>query len=449
MALPVVAIVGRPNVGKSSLLNSLAGRMISIVEPTAGVTRDRISALIELDGRYFELVDTGGYGIEDHDNLTKHVEQQISLAIDRCDLVLFMVDAREGVVTLDKEVAGLLRARGAELPVLLVANKADSPKHENLVGEFFQLGFGEPICVSAMHGRNRTELVERVLEELADHDTEAPSEVVMKLAVVGRRNAGKSTFINALAGEERVIVSEVAGTTRDAVDVRFERDGRTFIAIDTAGLRKKGKMSQESIEFYSYTRATRSVRRADVVLMFLDATAEISQVDKKLARYISDQYKPCIIVVNKWDLAKDRATTDAYVEYIEQLLPGLSFAPISFITANQSKNVQSLLDLTTEMFKQATTHVSTGKINRALEAITKERAPSARRKIGLPKIYYGTQVSIAPPSLLLFVNNPSAFDDNYQRFLINRLRETLPFSEVPIRVMLRNRREQNEDEKGD
>jgi len=440
MALPVVAIVGRPNVGKSSLLNALAGRRISIVEPTAGVTRDRVSAIVELNEQYFELVDTGGYGIEDIDDLTEHIESQIRLAIERAQIVLFVVDVREGIAALDQEVAALLR-RFPQQRILLVANKADSAALENQAGEFFRLGFGEPICVSAQHGRNRSVLVERILEELSHLESERPAQTMMKLAVVGKRNVGKSTFINSLAGEDRLIVSEVPGTTRDAVDVRFEKDGRTFVAIDTAGLRKKTKMSQDNIEFYSYTRALRSVRRADVVFLFIDALAEVSQVDKKLARFIADQFKPCIIVVNKWDLAKDRAQTDQYAAYLGKLLPGLDYAPISFITATEGKNVQSLLDLATELFKQVNTKVTTSQLNRALEAITAERVPSARRKIGRGRLYYGTQVADNPPTLLLFVNNPSAIDENYRRFVTNRLREILPFAEVPIRLLLRHHHE--------
>lgn len=444
MALPVVAIVGRPNVGKSSLLNALAGRQISIVDPTAGVTRDRVSTIVELEDRYFELVDTGGYGIEDQDDLTEHVEGQIARAIDQAQIILFVVDIREGVAALDRQVAELLRR--PELRVLLVANKADSQSLENHRGEFFALGYGEPICVSALHGRNRTELVERILQELAGLDTSRPPEAIMKLAVVGKRNVGKSSFINSLAGEERVIVSEVPGTTRDAIDVRIEKDGHTILAIDTAGVRKKAKMASEDIEFYSYTRATRSVRRADVVLMFLDATSEISQVDKKLASYISEEYKPCIIVVNKWDLAKDRATTEQYHEYIDKLLPGLSYAPISFITATEGKNIQSLLDLARQLHKQSTTRVSTGQLNRAVKTITEERIPSARRKVGLPRVYYSTQVATTPPTIVLFVNKPDLIDENYQRFFVNRLRDLLPFSEVPIRLLLRPHRKEKEEE---
>ncbi len=443
MPIPTVAIVGRPNVGKSSLLNVLAGRRISIVEDTPGVTRDRISALIELNGQYFELVDTGGYGIEDHDNLTEHVENQIQMALNRADLVLFVVDIRDGIVALDQKVAQLLRKQN--LNVLLVANKADSHTLDGQAGEFFKLGFDKPLCVSAQHGRNRQLLVEYILKRLEGLDTTRPEDEVMKLAVVGKRNAGKSTFINSLAGEQRVIVSEVPGTTRDSVDVAFEMGGRKFVAIDTAGVRKKNKMNdQNGIEFYSYTRALESIRRADVVLFFIDATLPLSQVDKKLARIVSDEYKPCIVVFNKWDLAKDHADTDDYVEYMNKVMTGMSYAPICFVTASEGKNLQSLVDLATNLFKQSRTKVATGKLNKVIKAITDERAPSIRKKVGFPRIYYATQIAVAPPTILLFVNKPQALDENYRRFLLNRFRDELPFAEVPIRLMLRHHREQHE-----
>ena len=440
MALPVVAIVGRPNVGKSSLLNAIARRRISIVEPTAGVTRDRVSAVVELNDRYFELVDTGGYGIEDEADLTEHVREQIGLAIDRADLVLFTVDVCEGITELDRQVAQLLRKCDAK--VILAANKADTTRQDRLAGEFFSLGFGEAVCVSAQHGRNLTSLVEEVLARLPDADGERPQDTQMKLAVVGKRNVGKSTFINYLVGEERVIVSELPGTTRDAVDVRFEKDGHSIVAIDTAGVRKKSRMANHAIEFYSYSRATKSIRRADVVLLFLDAIAEFSQVDKRLARYIADEYKPCIIVINKWDLAKDRATTEQYDEYLQKILTHLDYAPVSFITAKSGRGVGRLLDLAQGLHRQAKTTVGTAALNKAIRTVVDERAPSARHKVGLPKIYYATQVGVEPPTLLLFVNDPAKIDENYQRYMVNRLRELLPFAEVPIRLLLRGHREQ-------
>lgn len=435
MALPVVAIIGRPNVGKSSLLNALTGQMISIVEPTAGVTRDRVSAIIEHNERFFELVDTGGYGIVDSDELSEHIENQIQQAIAAADLVLFIVDIRDGLMPLDVKIAELLRKNN--LSAICVANKADNARYFPAAGEFIKLGFGEPICVSATNNLNKAVLVERIISDLEHLPAETPQKEVMKLAIVGKRNAGKSAFVNAIVGQERVIVSEVPGTTRDAVDVRFEKDGRQFVAIDTAGIRKKSKMSG-SIEFYSYTRATRSIKRADVVLFMIDATLKVSQVDKKLASFIVEQFKPCILVMNKWDLAKDFADTDDYAEYLSQVLPGLSYAPIAFTTATEAKNIQSVLDLAAELFKQATAKIPTPLLNKAIEQIAAQKVGGS--KGGIPKIYYATQVATGPVTLLLFVNRPQLFDDNFQRFAVNKLRELLGIEEVPIRLLLRARR---------
>ncbi|MBI4579880.1 MAG: ribosome biogenesis GTPase Der [Planctomycetes bacterium] len=437
MALPVVAIVGRPNVGKSSLLNALAGRRISIVDPTAGVTRDRVSAILEYRDRYFELVDTGGYGIVDRDDLDADVEQQIRFAVEQASLVLFVVDARDGLLPPDQEVANWLRA--SDKPVVVLANKVDALDARTELGDFHKLGLGPPLAVSAVHRRGEEDIRERIHDHLAGLPAdEPPAEAVMKLAIVGRRNVGKSTLINAIAGAPRVIVSEVAGTTRDAVDVRFERDGRTYVAIDTAGLRKKSKIADD-IEFYSAHRTELSIRRADVVLFLVDSTAEAGTVDKKLGRYIADQYKPCVIVVNKWDLAKDRSSSDAYGEYLSKTLVGLDYAPIAFITAKDGKNVQSMIDLATELFKQSRTRVSTGELNRVIGGATSQGLPTPRRGTGAVKLLYATQVAVCPPTIVVFVNEPSRVTPVFERFLVNRMRETLPFAEVPIRLVVRGR----------
>ena len=439
MALPIVAIIGRPNVGKSSLLNALAGQMISIVEPTAGVTRDRVSAIIGRDDHFFELVDTGGYGIVDSDLLSDHIEQQILQAIETADLVLFMVDVRDGIVPLDETITQLLRKKN--LNVIGVANKADTAKLFPAAGEFSRLGFGEFLCISAQNNLNKNVLLDEIFERFSSSERGEPAVPVMKIAMVGKRNAGKSTLVNAMVGEERVIVSETPGTTRDAVDIRFEKDGKTIVVIDTAGVRKKNKMA-DSIEFYSYVRVTRSIHRADVVLFMIDASLKLSQVDKKLARFIAEEHKSCILVINKWDLAKESAVTEDYEEYLTKVLPGLRHAPLAFTTASEAKNVQSVLDLATEIFKQTTTWIPTTTLNKAFEIIKEERISAAKRNAkGWPKIYYATQIAVNPITILMFVNKPELFEENYLKFVGNRLRSMLPVEEIPIRLLMRRHRE--------
>jgi len=440
MALPIVSIVGRPNVGKSSLLNLLARRRVSIVDPTAGVTRDRVTAVCEAEDRFFELVDTGGYGIEDHDNLTEHVEQQIRFAIQDSALILFIVDVREEITPLDQEVARLLRH--VDVPVTLIANKADAVEHESLGGALTALGFGEPLCVSALHARNRHALLEVIAERLASLPADAAPDPVMKITLTGRRNVGKSTFINALAGAQRVIVSEIPGTTRDSVDVRFEMDGRQFIAVDTAGVRKKRKQKTD-IEFYGYSRAMQSIRRADVVLFLIDATEPIGEVDKKLAQFIVDEYKPCVLVINKWDLAKGRAEAEDYADYLSKTMPHIDYAPLAFTTATEARNVKSTIDLAQSLYNQAQSRVTTGQLNRAIEEVVASHNPGADRHGAQPKIYYATQVAACPPTIILFVNNPAIVREHYRRFVEKRIRQALPFQEVPVRLIWRQRKSQS------
>ncbi|MBI5764167.1 MAG: ribosome biogenesis GTPase Der [Planctomycetes bacterium] len=436
MSLPIVAIVGRPNVGKSSILNLLAGRRISIVDPTAGVTRDRVSAVCEFEERYFELIDTGGYGIEDSDNLTQHVEQQIQYAIAGADLILFVVDIREEITPLDQEVARLLR--GVETPILLVANKADIEQHEHAAGGLVRLGFGEALCISALHVRHRRDLVERILSILGDRAGHDAPDPVMKVCLVGRRNVGKSTFMNALVGEERMIVSEVPGTTRDSVDVRFEKDGKVFLAIDTAGVRKVRKQSSD-IEFYGYSRALASIRRTDVVLFLIDATVPIGEVDKKLANIIVTESKPCVLVINKWDLAKGKADAEEYGSYLTKTMPHIAFAPIAFTTAKEGRNINSTIELAQSLYRQASARVTTGQLNRAIEAAITEVQPMADKHGTRPKIYFATQISTCPPTIVLFVNNPAVVREQYRRFMEKKIKEILPFPEVPIRLIWRQR----------
>ncbi len=444
MALPIVAIVGRPNVGKSSLLNCLARRRVAIVEPTAGVTRDRVSVIVEWQGRWLELVDTGGMEFESTKEFAADVERQIGHAIREASVIVFVVDVREGLTPLDRDVAE--RLRHAAAPVLVAANKADTERAAAGAGEFYALGYDPVLPVSAKHGRGRDELRDAILARLPAGSDEVPRDVAMKIAVVGKRNAGKSTFINSLVGSDRVIVSEIPGTTRDAIDVRFEKDGLQYVAIDTAGLRKR-KSLRDDIDFYSMTRAMESVRRADVVLLLIDAAVPISQVDKHLGAAVEAEQKPVVLVVTKWDLAEGRATPEAYTEYLTKMLPGLAYAPLALVTAKDSKNVERTIDLARALHKQSTERVSTSRLNRVLEDILKARRPPSPRAT-LPRIYFATQVAVSPPTIVFFVNNPDLFTQDYRRYLENRFREALPFAEVPIRLLFRAHREDGEKPRG-
>ena len=447
---PKVVIVGRPNVGKSSLLNLLARRRVSIVDPTAGVTRDRVSTLVELPpelserSRYshIELIDTGGYGIDDVQNLTAQIQRQIAYAMADAQLVLFVIDAQTGVVPLDQEVAQLLRTSDIQTPVVLVANKVDGPRLETAAYEASQLGFDVPIMVSATSGHNKLQLLQKICQHLdsveMSDSTGGPRSSMAYLAIAGKRNAGKSTLVNALAGEPRVIVSELEGTTRDSIDVQFEIDGKVFTAIDTAGVRKTKSLAGD-IEYYSYHRTLRSIRRADVVLFLIDAAVRISQVDRKLASEILTHHKPCVIVLNKWDLAQEKYTQDEYLKYLDDAIKGLRFAPIAFISAKHDEGLSEVVSTAMTLYRQAGERMTTGQLNRVIEKILLERTPTS--KLGLrPKIYYAAQLDIHPPTIGLFVNRPELFDSAYQRFLINRFRDLLPFPEIPIKLVVRGRK---------
>jgi GTP-binding protein len=441
MPVPQVVIVGRPNVGKSSLLNWLAGRRISIVDDQAGVTRDRVAYLMEANGRFFELVDTGGIGIEDCDNLTKEIEAQIEAGLESADVVLFVVDTRTGLVPLDEEVAR--RLRYIDKPIVLVANKADADSLDSQADEFYKLGRGKLIKVSCTQNRHQEELLRMILERLPPQtpEEEEIDEPEMKMAIVGRRNTGKSTFVNTLARAERCIVSEVPGTTRDSVDVRFELDGKTFMAIDTPGL-KRSKSVKTDIDFYSTHRAQRSIRRADVVLLFFDCTQRLSKVDKQLCKYIADNYKPCIFVVNKWDLLYGQMPTEKWVDYLRDTFATMWHVPIAFITGQTGKNVKALLNHAQMLFKQSLQRVTTAKLNQLLrEAL--EKHPPPLQGLLRPKIYFATQVSTQPPTIVLMCNEPGAFPPAYRRYLLGYLRDHLDFGEVPIKLYLQ-RREQKQ-----
>jgi GTP-binding protein len=442
MALGVVAIIGRPNVGKSTLFNALAGRRISIEEPTAGVTRDRISAIVQIGGRYVELIDTGGIGVVDSDALEADIERQIETAMHKADVLVFVLDIHDGLVPLDLMVAEKVRLLNK--PVIAVANKSDQKHQEVGAADFNRLGFDEIIPVSGRSSRGMDELREKILSVLpaSADDEEAPADPEIKIAVVGKRNVGKSTLINALAKEERVIVSEIPGTTRDTIDIRIERDGRVFLVIDTAGIRKKQKVSS-AIEMFSHKRAEAAVRRSDVAVMMLDVTEEIGEVDKKLAAFIASEKKPCVIAVNKWDLAKGKIVTGEFEEYLTKKLPVLAFAPVVVLTAKDGKNVSDLLDVCRGIYRQAGRRVGTGKLNRAIDDLRKT-LPKTR---DIPKIYYATQVAVHPPTIVIFVHEASYIEDRHMRTIENMFRAHLDFPEVPIRVVLK-RRDSRETKKG-
>jgi len=446
MALPVVALVGRPNVGKSSLLNRIARRRVSVVEPTPGVTRDRVSAQVEHRERTLRFLDTGGMGLFDEVLLKEQVERQIERALLEADLLVFLVDLREGLTPLDQEAAGILRRAGK--PILLVANKAEPRKAEEEIHVFQRLGFGEALPVSALEGFGVTELMDRILELLPDPGEErSVLEPLMRMAVVGKRNAGKSSLINFLAGEERVIVSELPGTTRDAVDVLFEQGGRRLLAIDTAGLRRSTSI-QDAVELFSLERAKAAATRADVVLLLFEVAEPLSRVDKRLARFLEDRHRPVVLGASKWDLARERTTPADWEAYVRRELPGLSFAPLSFFSVKEGFHVRETVELCWELFKQAETRVGTGELNRILGEATDQVSPKARHGARAPRIFFATQVDVSPPTLVLFVNDPTLFTKDYQRFLQNRLRETLPFTEVPIRLLFRARAKVALPEKG-
>ncbi len=445
---PTIAIVGRPNVGKSTLLNRMVGSRVAIVEPTAGVTRDRISVAARLrtslGTRHVQVIDTGGIGIVDRDDLGPHVEEQVRAALLAADLVLFVVDARSGVTPLDREVAA--RLRQVDIPVLLVVNKVEGEKLEWDVGSFHELGVRcDPMPISAQNGNGIADLYDRVNELLPvpDADESAP-EPVLKLAVVGRRNSGKSTLINTLAREERVIVSEIPGTTRDAIDVLIDHGGESYILIDTAGVRKKKRIA-DAIEFYSDARSRRSIRRADVVLLLFDATEEISSIEKRLAREVVDHYKPVILVANKWDLAETFEPEDLS-RYLVDRLPGLSYAPMAAISAKTGFGVAETLSLARDLARESERRVSTGELNRVLARATEARSPSWRGQ--MVRIQYATQVDTSPPTFVLFAKNDEMIGKEYLRYLENRLRSELGLESVPMRFVVRPHREAPADRIG-
>ena len=438
MAKPFVAIVGRPNVGKSTFFNRIAGRRISIVEDTPGVTRDRIYADAEWLGREFTLIDTGGIDPDATDVILSQMRLQAALAVDIADVILFFVDAKQGLVTADQEIADMLRRSGK--PVITVVNKADTQKDEQAVFDFYALGTDNLFSISAAQGLGLGDLLDAVIADFDQTESEE-EESAVKIAVVGRPNVGKSSLVNALIGEQRTIVSDIAGTTRDAIDVPFERDGQRYILIDTAGIRKKARIEDKSIERYSVIRAFAAVRRADVVVVMVDATQGISEQDVKVAGFVHEEGKPCVVAINKWDaVEKDTNTVNKYNKEVATALAFMSYAQTVTISAQTGQRLNKLLDALMQARENNMRRITTGLLNECVsEAIAMVEPPSDKgRRL---KIYYAAQVGEAPPHIVLFVNDSRLLHFSYMRYLENYLRKTFDFTGTPLRLSARNKNE--------
>ncbi len=430
MSKPIVAVVGRPNVGKSTLFNKLVGKRIAIVEDTPGVTRDRIYAEGEWLNKYYTLIDTGGIEPHSEDIILSQMRTQAELAMDMAHVILFVVDGKIGLTKDDREVAQMLRK--TKKPVLLVVNKVDNKEKSEHFYDFYELGFGDPIEISASIGLGIGDLLDEVIDQFPDGlDTEYDEEVI-KVAIVGKPNAGKSSILNNILGEERVIVSPIAGTTRDAIDTYFEDGDDKYLLIDTAGLRKKSKV-YENIERYSVIRAIAAVERANVALIVIDATEGFTEQDTKVAGIAHDEGKACIIVINKWDLIeKDNKTMNNYIQDIRGKFPFMLYAPIVFISAKTNQRMDTVLPKIKYVSNESSKRIRTGTLNDVIgEAVLLNQPPSDKGK--RLKIYYAAQTNIKPPKFTLFINDKSLTHFSYQRYLENKIRENFGFEGTPVR----------------
>lgn len=436
VAQPIVAIVGRPNVGKSALFNRIVGRRIAIVEGEPGVTRDRLYAETEWTGRRFTLVDTGGLDFGEDEGIAAMARRQAELAMAEADVLLFVLDARSGLLPSDQEVADVLRR--SQKPVIVVANKVDGAAGGEAIAEFFSLGLGEPLPVSAEHGRGVGDLLDAVVALFPEEEAGDESVGGIRVAVIGRPNVGKSSLVNRLIGEERSIVSEIPGTTRDAIDTTIERGGSRFTLIDTAGIRRRSRIVA-SVERYSVLRALRAVDRASVCLMLIDATEGVTEQDKRICGYAHERGKAIILVVNKWDLVeKDEKTMDHFEEAIRCELAFVQYAPILFVSAKTGQRVHRLYELIEYVADQHALRISTGRLNEVLQAAVSRRQPPSDKGERL-KVFYITQIGVQPPTFALFVNDPRLMHYSYARFLENQLREAFGFVGTPIVFSLRKR----------
>ncbi len=437
MALPLVAVVGRPNVGKSTLFNKLIGQRLSIVEDTPGVTRDRIYSKCEWLGHEFMLVDTGGIEPESQDIILSQMRRQAQLAIERADVIVFVTDVRSGVTATDEEVAAMLRK--SRKPIVLCVNKCDTvgePPAEFY--EFYNLGIGDPVAVSSVHGHGTGDLLDAVLEELPEMHEEDYGEDVVRVAVIGKPNVGKSSIINRLCGEERVIVSDIAGTTRDATDTYVENEQGKFVFIDTAGIRKKSKVL-ESIEKFSVLRSYMAVDRADVAVIVIDAEVGFTEQDSKVAGYAHEKGKACVVAVNKWDaIEKDTNTMNEFKKKLEIDFSFMSYVPFVFVSAKNGTRMDKLLELINYTAQQNAVRIPTGRLNDVLAYATARVQPPSDKGRRL-KIYYMTQASTKPPTFVCFVNRAELFHFSYRRYIENQIRETFGLDGTPIVMLVRER----------
>lgn len=436
MTKPVVAIVGRPNVGKSTLFNRLVGARKAIVEDVPGVTRDRLYDISDWSGREFMVIDTGGIRFDEGDVFTREIKLQAELAIDEADVIIFVVDAKDGITSEDEQVSIILRH--SNKPIVLAANKVEDFNKQMEYYEFYSLGLGDPIPISAMHGLNTNELLDAVIEKFPPASAYEEDADAIKIAILGRPNVGKSSLVNALLGEERVIVSDVPGTTRDAIDTPFTFEGRKYILIDTAGIRKRSRI-KEPTEKYSVIRALKSIERADVVLIMLNAVDKVTEQDQRIAGYVHEQGKANIIIVNKWDLIeKDGRTMNKYDRDIREDLKFLAYAPILYVSALTRQRIFKIIDLVDFVSDQHNNRVNTAELNRVInEATMLNPLPGGGNK--KVRLYYATQVRTAPPVFVFFVNYPEEVHFSYLRYLDNVIRQNFGFEGTPIRLMVRKR----------
>ena len=437
MSKPVVAIVGRPNVGKSTFFNKVVGKRVAIVEDTPGVTRDRLYFEVEWAGRTVMMIDTGGLEPDTTDAIMTHIKEQVALAIDHADVILFLTDIRAGVTADDREIAEILRKSGK--PVVLAVNKVDrvgAPPAE--LYEFWELGLDEPIPVSSVHGSGTGDVLDKVLEFCPPDDGGNDEDDAVKVAVIGRPNAGKSSLVNQILGQNRMIVSDVAGTTRDAIDSPFENEQGKFVFIDTAGIRKTGKID-DAIEKYSVLRAEMAVERSDVCLILIDATEGVTAQDERIAGIAHESGKASVIVINKWDLVeKDTHTMDEFRKDVYQALSYMTYAPIVFISAKTGQRVSRLFELINYVNGQAATRISTGMLNDVLnDATTRVQPPTDKGK--RLKIYNITQTGVKAPTFVIFCNSAELFHFSYQRYIENKLREVFGFEGTPIKLIIREK----------